>query len=128
MAGSLSENGNLTGYSAGDELSFEDALYVIEPIVEQDNGAHIDPDGAPIVHQGVIGGLNPDGSGVGYITPTDTDLSLADQPGLVDGSRKPLNIVRSAQSDRAVAHQNMDSVLFVCIWTSAGDMTARFMT
>jgi hypothetical protein len=132
MAGSLLGNGNLTGYNVGDELSLQDAEYVIGPLIGDspygpnrggDRGAQADY----FVHQGIISGLNPDGSGTGNILPTDADLSTV-FPSLVTGTRKPLNIVRAGQSDRVVEHINGDSVLFVIIADSSGTLTARFVT
>jgi len=100
------------------------------------------------VRTGVIGGMSNGtpltGSG-GYITPSDgfdetTETNTADNQTAVAGDynfpslhnerpeAKSVDQVRFDGSALKVAHVNGDTVLYICVITSAGDISAKYVS
>lgn len=121
---------NLTGQSVNAVLSNTTISIAI------DDGASCDY----TVRQGVIGGMSNGaaliGSG-GHITPSTFDETLqthtsdAQTPGAGDsvGSEaKEVNVVRFDGNALKVAHSNGDTVLYICVITSAGDIVGKLVS
>jgi len=113
---------NLTGQSVGAVLpasSFNFAL---------DNGASCDY----TVRQGVISGMSDGaaliGSG-GIITPSTFDETTETKtPDTAGTEAKSANLVRFDGQALKVAHSNGDTVLYVCVVTSAGDLAGKLVS
>jgi hypothetical protein len=109
---------NLTGQTVGTVLT----TIQFSPVL--DDGAFCDQ----TVYQGTISGLGPSGNGAGVIAPIGANLGTL-YPSLVEGNRHPLNLVRAAELDRTLPpYSNGQTVKFICVVTSAGDLTARLVT
>jgi hypothetical protein len=113
---------NLTGQSVGN------VLLPTQISIALDNGATCDY----TVRQGVISGMGDGialiGSG-GRITPSTFDETTETKtPDTAGPEAKSVNLVRFDGSALKVNHANGDTVLYVCVINSAGDIVGKYVS
>jgi len=113
---------NLTGQSVSTVLTSAQIQLFL------DNGASCDY----TVRQGVISGMGDGtaltGSG-GIITPSSFDETTETKtPDTVGSEAKSLDLVRFDGQALKVNHANGDTVLYICVITSAGDIVGKYVS
>jgi|SRR5271166_5752672 len=113
---------DLVGQSAGNVLlSSQIKLYL-------DNGASSDYTVRQGTVHGMANGAALTGSG-GYITPSSFDETTeTTTPDTAGPEAKELNQVRFDGAALKIAHVNGDTVLYICVIDSAGDIVGKYVS